>query len=240
MWVCSSADGELGARKSSSAAEEETCLHGWSFGHSIFDFCYLRCHDQGLTTPGASSLEPWIVHSRSWPGLRRSAAAGMGKPAGEGLRSYYRGKIEELEIQIKDRQHNLHRMEAQRNELNSRGAPNGLQGRPGLQGRHRGGGAATRRRHPPTCPPACLSLCSAATARGAAATPRAGQLRWRSDQGARREGSPPLLLAFLHSPPLLPPRAPIDTSGHCTHRTRLTAPQLATTRTHPHCALYCS
>ena len=45
----------------------------------------------------------------------------MGKPAGEGLRAYYKGKIEELEIQIRDKQHNLRRMEAQRNELNSRG-----------------------------------------------------------------------------------------------------------------------
>ncbi|KAI3425044.1 hypothetical protein D9Q98_008422 [Chlorella vulgaris] len=42
------------------------------------------------------------------------------QPAGHGLRDYYRGKIEELEISIRDKQHNLHRIEAQRNELNSR------------------------------------------------------------------------------------------------------------------------
>ena len=41
--------------------------------------------------------------------------------AGEGLRAYYQSKIEELELAIRDKQHNLHRMEAQRNELNSRG-----------------------------------------------------------------------------------------------------------------------
>jgi 26S proteasome regulatory subunit T6 len=43
------------------------------------------------------------------------------QPAGHGLRDYYRGKIQELEIAIRDKQHNLHRIEAQRNELNSRG-----------------------------------------------------------------------------------------------------------------------
>eukprot|EP00955_Chlamydomonas_euryale_P009985 107350-Chlamydomonas_euryale.AAC.6 len=46
----------------------------------------------------------------------------MGRAVGEGLRSYYKGKIEELEILIKDKSHNLHRLEAQRNELNAHGA----------------------------------------------------------------------------------------------------------------------
>lgn len=41
---------------------------------------------------------------------------------GEGLSSYYRAKIEELEIQARDKQHNLRRLEAQRNELNTKGA----------------------------------------------------------------------------------------------------------------------
>ena len=49
-------------------------------------------------------------------------AAGKAVPAGEGLRAYYRSKIEELEVQIRDKQHNLKRMEAQRNELNTKGA----------------------------------------------------------------------------------------------------------------------
>ncbi len=34
--------------------------------------------------------------------------------------SYYRGKIEELEILVRDRTHNLHRLKAQRNELNAK------------------------------------------------------------------------------------------------------------------------
>lgn len=40
---------------------------------------------------------------------------------GLGLKSYYRGKIEELEMLIKDKSHNLRRLEAQRNELNTQG-----------------------------------------------------------------------------------------------------------------------
>jgi len=45
----------------------------------------------------------------------------MGRPLGEGLRSYYKAKIEELEIQARDKQHNLRRLEAQRNDLNGKG-----------------------------------------------------------------------------------------------------------------------
>ena len=55
-------------------------------------------------------------------------AAGKAVPAGEGLRAYYRSKIEELEVQIRDKQHNLKRMEAQRNELNTQGEAGGQAG----------------------------------------------------------------------------------------------------------------
>ena len=44
----------------------------------------------------------------------------MGR-VGEGLSSYYKAKIEELEIQARDKQINLRRLEAQRNELNTKG-----------------------------------------------------------------------------------------------------------------------
>ncbi|KFM24966.1 26S protease regulatory subunit 8-like protein A [Auxenochlorella protothecoides] len=44
----------------------------------------------------------------------------MVKPTGEGLRAYYTSKIEDLEIEIRDRQHALQRMQAQRNDLNTK------------------------------------------------------------------------------------------------------------------------
>jgi 26S proteasome regulatory subunit T6 len=44
----------------------------------------------------------------------------MGRAVGEGLRQYYKAKIEELEIQSRDKLHNLRRLEAQRNELNTK------------------------------------------------------------------------------------------------------------------------
>lgn len=51
-----------------------------------------------------------------------AVAAPQADGAGLGLRSYYKGKIEELEMLVKDRSHNLRRLEAQRNELNTQGA----------------------------------------------------------------------------------------------------------------------
>ena len=39
-----------------------------------------------------------------------------------GLRAYYDAKIEELEVRLRDKTQNLRRLEAQRNELNGRGA----------------------------------------------------------------------------------------------------------------------
>ena len=41
---------------------------------------------------------------------------------GEGLRPYYLQHIHELQLQVRQKTHNLNRLEAQRNELNSRGA----------------------------------------------------------------------------------------------------------------------
>lgn len=43
------------------------------------------------------------------------------KATGEGLRAYYKDKIEDLGIQIRDKTNNLQRMEAQRNDLNTKG-----------------------------------------------------------------------------------------------------------------------
>lgn len=43
-----------------------------------------------------------------------------GTALGAGLRNYYRTKVEELEIQCRDKQQNLRRLEAQRNEYNTK------------------------------------------------------------------------------------------------------------------------
>jgi hypothetical protein len=51
------------------------------------------------------------------PVVTQQAAEG-----GLGLKAYYTGKIEELELLIKDKSHNLRRLEAQRNEINTSGA----------------------------------------------------------------------------------------------------------------------
>ena len=40
---------------------------------------------------------------------------------GEGLKQYYLQHIHELQLLVRQKSHNLNRLEAQRNELNSRG-----------------------------------------------------------------------------------------------------------------------
>lgn len=62
----------------------------------------------------------------------------MGRAAGDGLKAYYKTKIEELELLVKDKTHNLRRLEAQRNELNTQGKsllrePRGQRGAPTVQ-----------------------------------------------------------------------------------------------------------
>jgi hypothetical protein len=48
--------------------------------------------------------------------------AGKAPADGLGLSNYYQGKIEQLELLIKDKTQNLRRLESQRNELNTNGA----------------------------------------------------------------------------------------------------------------------
>lgn len=62
--------------------------------------------------------------------------------AGDGLRAYYESKVEELELRIRTKQLDLKRLEAQRNELNSRGAQ---------ESRARRAGAADRAPGPLQC-----------------------------------------------------------------------------------------
>jgi 26S proteasome regulatory subunit T6 len=48
-------------------------------------------------------------------------AKGRAEGGGEGLRQYYLQHIHDLQLQIRQKTHNLNRLEAQRNDLNSRG-----------------------------------------------------------------------------------------------------------------------
>ena len=43
------------------------------------------------------------------------------KQQGEGLKMYYLQHIQDLQLQVRQKNHNLNRLEAQRNDLNSRG-----------------------------------------------------------------------------------------------------------------------
>lgn len=45
----------------------------------------------------------------------------MDIPRGEGFRSYYITKIEELQLIVAEKSQNLRRLQAQRNELNAKG-----------------------------------------------------------------------------------------------------------------------
>ncbi|KAK9068009.1 hypothetical protein SSX86_012120 [Deinandra increscens subsp. villosa] len=49
-----------------------------------------------------------------------SSRPSTAKP-GEGLRQYYLQHIHDAQLQVRQKTHNLNRLEAQRNELNSRG-----------------------------------------------------------------------------------------------------------------------
>jgi hypothetical protein len=51
-----------------------------------------------------------------------AAAKGRSGGGGEGLRQYYLQHIHDLQLQIRQKTHNLNRLEAQRNDLNSRGS----------------------------------------------------------------------------------------------------------------------
>lgn len=60
-----------------------------------------------------------IKHPEAVP---EEACSAKATKQGEGLRQYYLQHIHELQLQVRQKTHNLNRLEAQRNELNSRGS----------------------------------------------------------------------------------------------------------------------
>ena len=55
--------------------------------------------------------------------LRLVADPGCGRDVQEGLKAYFKAKIEEAELAVRNKTQNLRRLEAQRNELNTKGTP---------------------------------------------------------------------------------------------------------------------
>mmetsp|Transcript_26628 Transcript_26628/g.80730 ORF Transcript_26628/g.80730 Transcript_26628/m.80730 type:complete len:106 (+) Transcript_26628:3-320(+) len=58
---------------------------------------------------------PWLAAARAHRPRVMAAAA-----ASHGIQSYYSSKIDELEVVVREKTSNLRRLEAQRNELNSK------------------------------------------------------------------------------------------------------------------------
>ncbi|KAL0380417.1 UNVERIFIED_CONTAM: 26S proteasome regulatory subunitA [Sesamum angustifolium] len=47
---------------------------------------------------------------------------GAGAGGGEGLRQYYQQRIQDMQLLVRQKVHDLQRLEAQRNDLNARGS----------------------------------------------------------------------------------------------------------------------
>jgi len=82
--------------------------------------------------------------------------AGEGGSA-EGLRAYYKAKIEEAELAVRNKTQNLRRLEAQRNELNAKGA---------LAAGPRASPLALQPAHAAAQCDCCARSCSCCTSRG--------------------------------------------------------------------------
>lgn len=89
-------------------------------------------------TPSLLVSHPWIASPgpHQLPDGLCGCSGAMGKPqAGEGLTWVFAQKVEQLELLVKDKTHNLRRLEAQRNELNTQGAAARRGGSPWARGR---------------------------------------------------------------------------------------------------------
>jgi hypothetical protein len=71
--------------------------------------------------------------SKPPPAASGDESAKGARAGGEGLRQYYLQHIHDLQLQIRTKTHNLNRLEAQRNDLNSKGQTLLLDPSPGVR-----------------------------------------------------------------------------------------------------------
>jgi outer membrane biosynthesis protein TonB len=71
--------------------------------------------------------------SKPPPAAAGDDSAKGARAGGEGLRQYYLQHIHDLQLQIRTKTHNLNRLEAQRNDLNSKGQTLLLDPSPGVR-----------------------------------------------------------------------------------------------------------
>lgn len=62
------------------------------------------------------------IESRQAEDSRPHHQQGGGAGGGEGLRQYYQQRIQDMQLLVRQKVHDLQRLEAQRNDLNGRGS----------------------------------------------------------------------------------------------------------------------
>lgn len=100
--------------------ERTSCV--WSVEWSIVLFSSVSCGSRAAKVSVNYSLNNGQVISHIFlniPCVRRSLNSSLAN-SGEGIKSYYQGKIDELSLIIREKSQNLQRLTAQRNELNGR------------------------------------------------------------------------------------------------------------------------
>jgi hypothetical protein len=80
-------------------------------------------HSRRSTLPDASNAKRPRAHASDAQTMTMAVASNMDVDASPaGLRAYYKAKIESMEVALSQKTQNLRRLEAQRNELNGKGA----------------------------------------------------------------------------------------------------------------------
>lgn len=79
-------------------------------------------HSRRSTLPDASNAKRPRAHAPDAQTMTMAVASMDVDASPAGLRAYYKAKIESMEVALSQKTQNLRRLEAQRNELNGKGA----------------------------------------------------------------------------------------------------------------------